>query len=84
MVDVVISNKVGLHARPAAQFCAEVKKYDANVKLIKDGKEFDAKSVIMIMTAGIEYGDKIKIVADGKDAGQAEKALAAFLNSLED
>lgn len=84
MIEVVISNKVGLHARPAAQFCTEVKKYDSDVAIIKDDKTFDGKSVLMIMSAGIEYGDRIKIDAKGSDATRAEKELAAFLGTLED
>ncbi len=84
MVEVTIHNKVGLHARPAAQFCTEVKKYSSAISLIKENKSYDAKSVLMVMSAGIEYGDRISIKADGSDAAKAEKELAAFLNTLED
>ena len=84
MVQVEIKNKAGLHARPAAQFCTLVKKYSAKITITKSEKSFDAKSVLMIMSAGIEYGDQITIEAVGSDARQAEEELAAFLNTLED
>lgn len=83
MVELVIKNEVGLHARPAAQFCTEAKKFTADISISKDGKAFDAKSIIMVMSAGIENGDKVAIEATGSDASAAEKALAEFLNTLE-
>lgn len=83
MVELVIKNEVGLHARPAAQFCTEAKKYASDVSISKDGKAYDAKSIIMVMSAGIECGDKVSIEATGSDASTAEKELAAFLDKLD-
>lgn len=84
MKQVKIVNKVGLHARPAAMFSTEAKRFKSEVVLIKDGKEINAKSPIRIMGANIEYNDDITIKADGPDADQAEQALADLLNSWRD
>ena len=83
MVQVTISNETGLHARPAASFCIEAKKYDASINVIKGDGSFNAKSVISIMSASIDCGDQITIDAKGNDAGIAEKKLAEFLATLE-
>lgn len=83
MVQVTISNETGLHARPAASFCMEAKKYESDIKVIKGASSFNAKSVISVMSASIGCGDIIVIEATGDDAGAAEKELSEFLATLE-
>lgn len=83
MIELTIKNETGLHARPAAVFCTAAKKYEADVTLTKDGSTYNAKSVMMIMTAGIECGDKVVLEAKGSDSSQAEKELAAVLEGLD-
>ncbi len=84
MKEVKIEIPVGLHARPAATFCTEAKKYQSDITVAKEGKSYNAKSVMMIMTAGIEFGDVITIEAKGSDANQAEDGLVELLATIEE
>lgn len=84
MKEVKIEIPVGLHARPAATFCTEAKKYESDITVTKEGKSYNAKSVMMIMTAGIECGDTIIIEAQGSDAKVAEEGLVELLATIEE
>lgn len=76
---VVIKNDIGLHARLASKFISVANKYQANIFVEREGKTFNGKSLISIMSMGASYGDVITIKADGPDAGQALEALAKIL-----
>ncbi|HLL88203.1 MAG TPA: HPr family phosphocarrier protein [Tepidisphaeraceae bacterium] len=82
--DTVISNKLGLHARPAMQFVDVANQFAADVKVYKGGDEpaeADGKSVMqMIILAAVE-GTPLKIEADGEDAPQAVEKLAELVES---
>ena len=84
MVNVTISNTSGLHARPAANFCLEAKKYEAEVDLVNESGRYNAKSLISIMSAALSCGDTVGIEAKGEEAERAEAGLAAYIESLED
>ena len=72
--ELTIINKLGIHARPAAQF---VSKFDADIVVEKDGEEVDGKSILGLMMLAVGHGSKITIMAEGKDEQEA-------LNALED
>jgi phosphocarrier protein HPr len=80
--DVVICNKLGLHARPAMQFVDIANQFQSNVTVHKGGEEpcdADGKSVMqMIILAAVE-GTPMKIEAEGEDAEQAVKKLAELI-----
>lgn len=80
--DVVICNKLGLHARPAMQFVDIANQFKSNVTVRKGGDEpcdADGKSVMqMIILAAVE-GTPMKIEAEGEDAEQAVKKLAELI-----
>lgn len=79
--EVRIVNETGLHARPASMIvksCSEVK---AKIELVLDGKAINAKSILSIISAGISYGDKITIKADGEDAQEAMDSLLKLFES---
>jgi len=82
MKKVTIKSSVGLHARPAAIFCMAAKKFESAVTISKDGESFDAKSVMMVMTASIENGDEVTIEAIGTDSEQAEITLVEVLEGM--
>lgn len=71
----------GLHAGPARHFIQEAKKFPCLVKIRFRGREFDAKSMIGILGAGIAYGDMVEIVCTGEHEEDACSALAGFLCS---
>lgn len=78
-----IQNPTGLHARPASDFIREAKKFSAKitVKRLDDGAEGNAKSIVLLLSLGIEKGTEIEICADGADERQAVGALVALVES---
>lgn len=80
MVKYTIKNEIGLHARPAAAFCAEAKKFDSEIEVRVLNEVYNAKSLIGIMGAGIEQNEEITIIAKGHDGLEAEKSLVNVLN----
>jgi phosphocarrier protein HPr len=79
-MNVIIGNKSGLHARPANLFTAEAAKHKASVKVLKNGKEYNAKSIFAVLSMGAAQGTELTIVADGEDEEQALKALKALFD----
>lgn len=79
MTAVTVRSKCGLHARPASQFVNIAKNFNSKIKVIKDGNEYDGKSIMSIMMAMIIENDTIYIHAEGEDAKAAEQSLVLFL-----
>ena len=77
--EIVLKNEEGLHARPATEIAKTANQYSCNVKFDLQGKEYNAKSVLNIMSAGIKNDTKIKIICDGEDE---ENALTQILETL--
>ena len=84
MVHVTINSRSGIHARPATLLVQRVKDYPGEVSLIKEGKAFNAKSMLSVMAMGMKCGDEIVINAKGDGEEAFEKELAAFIASIEE
>lgn len=78
---IKVSNKMGLHARPAALLVQTAAKFQATVKIIKDDFEVDAKSIMGVMTLAAGPGCDLKFVADGADENEALSAIENLFNS---
>jgi phosphocarrier protein FPr len=76
---ITIKNATGLHARPAALVTAAARRFPADVRLIKDGREANARSVVSIMALEVERGDTVTIVARGDNAADALAAIEQTL-----
>ena len=82
--DIVVSNKLGLHARPAMQFVDVANQFKSDIKVLKFGEEpgeADGKSVMQMIILAATEGTKMRIDADGDDAEAAVKALAELFAS---
>ena len=79
---VVVSNETGLHARPAASLVQFVKNYPGEVKIIKDGKQANAKSIFNVMSLGIAKGTEITLIAEGEDEEKFVDELVDFIENL--
>ncbi|QIB27622.1 HPr family phosphocarrier protein [Caloranaerobacter azorensis] len=79
--EVELKNETGLHARPASIFVKEASKYASDIKIIKNGKEYNAKSIMGILSLGAGKGDKLTITAEGEDEKQAIQALKALVEN---
>ncbi|MBU3143264.1 HPr family phosphocarrier protein [Clostridium sp. CF012] len=73
--EIVLMNEQGLHARPASIVVKKASKFTSHINLIKDGKEYNAKSIINILSMAALKGDKLKIVASGDDEVKAVEEL---------
>lgn len=78
---ILIANKTGLHARPAAQFVQAASKFKSRIKISKAGREADAKSIISVLSLGAGKGTEITLKAEGEDEQAAIDALAVLIQS---
>ena len=78
---VTISNRAGIHARPAALVVQTTKNFKCNVYFEKEQDRINAKSIMGIITLGAAYGTEINIVADGEDEETAVELLARLFES---
>jgi phosphocarrier protein HPr len=78
---VVIANKFGLHARPAAEFVKLASQYRASIMVRKDSLEVNGKSIMGMMMLAAECGSEIVIRASGEDADAAVDALVDLVAS---
>jgi phosphocarrier protein HPr len=76
---VVIANKYGLHARPAAEFVKLAATFNADVTVRKEDLEVNGKSIMGMMMLAAEFGSEITIRASGADADAAVDGLAALV-----
>ena len=80
---LVVKNKLGLHARPAALFVQIANKYDAQISVKKGRQLVNGKSIMGIMMLAARKGSRIVIVAKGEDAGEAVQELERLVSSRE-
>jgi len=73
--ELTISNKLGIHARPAAQFVKTASKFDADIRVEKDGEEVNGKSIMGLMMLAAGHGSVVNVIVEGTDAEDALKAL---------
>ncbi|HPW65428.1 MAG TPA: HPr family phosphocarrier protein [Candidatus Omnitrophota bacterium] len=77
----MITNKLGLHARPAALFVQTANRFESSIEIRKEDMSVDGKSIMGIMTLAAEMGSAIRVTATGKDADEALGALARLVES---
>lgn len=80
-IEATLNNKTGLHARPASMFVKEASKYSSDIKVIKDGQEYNAKSIMGILGMGATMGTRLTITAEGSDEREAVTALKNMIDS---
>ncbi|MDJ0861426.1 MAG: HPr family phosphocarrier protein [Gammaproteobacteria bacterium] len=77
--DVTIINKLGLHARAAAKLVTLAAGFDAEIRLRRDDREVDAKSIMGVMMLAAGKGTRLEVVASGPDAQVAVEQLQALV-----
>ena len=81
---VRVVNEVGLHARPAALFVAKAASFKSDIRIhnaTKNGKWVSAKSILGVLTLGVEKDHEIEITAEGEDEVEAVKQIVALIES---
>ena len=79
--EIIIKNKSGLHARPAAVVVQKANEFSADIFLEKDEDRINAKSIMGVMMLAAGEGSKIKIIADGNDEQDAVNTISSLLES---
>jgi phosphocarrier protein HPr len=78
--DIVISNKLGLHARASAKLVQLVQGFKSTVWLISRGREVNAQSIMGVMMLAAGLGTPLTIRADGPDEQNALEAVVALFD----
>ena len=78
---ITISNRAGIHARPAAVLVQSAKDYKSNIYFEKGNDRINAKSIMGILTLGAAYGTELKIIAEGEDEKQAVESMVRLFES---
>jgi phosphocarrier protein HPr len=79
--EIVILNRYGLHARPAALFVKTSNRFKADVWVEKDGEEVNGKSIMGLMMLAAGHGSKLRISAAGADAEKFLKEIEELIAS---
>ena len=77
-LQLVVRNRMGLHARPAANFVKTASRYQAEIRVSKGDKSANAKSINQVATLGVRHGEQIVLIATGSDAAEALRAFKAL------
>ena len=78
---VTVVNRLGMHARAAAKFVHLATRFQARVRVARDRREMDGKSIMGILLLAAARGSVITISADGNDEGDAVRALVELVQS---
>jgi phosphocarrier protein HPr len=76
---LVITNRRGLHARASAKFVKCAERFDASIRVMRDGQEVGGTSIMGLMTLAAVPGSAIEVTAEGPEAKAALDALAALV-----
>ena len=77
--EIPISNKLGLHARPAAMFVRTANRFGCDIQVGKDQEWVNGKSIMGLMMLAAGFGSKISILAIGEDAEKALEELRLLI-----
>ena len=78
-IEVQVENRLGLHARPAAEFVRAARQFKSSVRILKDGSTYSASSILDVLMANLDCGSRFTLEADGSDAAVALERLRELL-----
>lgn len=73
--EVTVTNRAGLHTRPASMIVRTASKFDSEFFIQKDGYEINGKSIIGVMTLAAEQGATLTLTFEGEDEDEAADAI---------
>jgi phosphocarrier protein len=77
--ELVVTNKLGIHARPAAMFVKTANRFDCDIFVEKDGEKVNGKSIMGLMMLAAGPGSRLMLSAEGADAARAVVELEALV-----
>jgi len=78
-LEVEVPNRVGMHARPCAEFVKLAGGFSSSITVTKDRMSVNGKSIMGVLMLAAEKGSTLTIAADGEDAERAVEALARLV-----
>ena len=78
---VIVTNPHGLHARPSLIIVKTVQRYDAQVKIHRNGQSVDAASILDLLSLGATQGTELLLSANGRQAEEVIEALARLFDA---
>ena len=79
--EIKITNRLGLHARPAAMLVQTASNFSCDIKIIKEAIQVDAKSIMGVLMLAAEYGSTLQIQYNGTDEEKASQAIIALFEN---
>lgn len=79
--EVIIKNRAGMHARPAALLVQTANKYSSKILLEKDNEQINGKSIMGVISLGATYKTALKLIVEGEDEQEAAEALALLFDN---
>ncbi len=79
--DIQITNRLGLHARPAASIAQTAAGFACDIKLTKDHVTVNAKSIMGVMMLAAEFGSHVQLTTDGSDEKEAFEAIKKLFDN---
>lgn len=76
---ITVLNKLGIHARPAAQFVRVASRFQSDVTVEKDDERVDGKSIMGLMMLAVGCGAEIVVTAEGADEAEALTAIEELI-----
>ena len=77
--ELVVINKLGIHARPAALFVKAANRFSSNVLVEKDGEQINGKSIMGLMMLAAGPGSKLLVICEGEDCHEALNEIEALM-----
>ena len=78
---VTIEIASGLEARPVAMLVQVASQYDSEIYIMRDNKKVNAKSIMGMMTLGLDMGDSIEVSTNGTEEEKAMEAIVEYLSA---
>ncbi|MCD7745712.1 MAG: HPr family phosphocarrier protein [Lachnospiraceae bacterium] len=78
--EITIQIPTGLEARPVAMLVQVASQYESEIHLESDGRTVNAKSIMGMMTLGLDTGEKVTVTADGVDEQEAVQNIEEYLS----
>ena len=78
---LTVKNLAGLHLRPAGELCNLALKFDSKITIKFRNKEFNAKSVLSVLSACVQQDDEIEVICAGSDEVEALEEIVSFLEN---
>lgn len=77
----VITDEIGIHARPAGMFAKEAKAFSSKITLEANGKSAEATKLMAVMSLGVKSGAEVVIKAEGDDEDAAIAKMEEFMKA---